>query len=188
MVQYHSNMIPNLAEMTRDLTGLLKRHIPEKNILWEEKHTQALQQIKNALLSKPVLAAPKFDRGFILACDATQFTVAGILQQTDDTGLEKKIGYFSRKLLPRQLSYSVTEKECLAVVLSILHWQQWVWGFPVEIRSDHSCLRYLSSAAKHQSRLARWHIILSNFNLTWTYRKASDHGNADGLSRIEMNE
>ena len=186
MIHYHANMIPNVADITRDLTELLKRNVPDKNIPWAAKHSYALQQIKNVLLSKPVLVAPKFDRGFILMCDATQFTIAGILSQADDNGVERNLGYYSRKLIPREINFSVIEKECLAVLASVIHWHQWIWGYPVQIRTDHSSLRYLSSAAKHNSRLARWHIILSNYNLTWSYRKSTAHGNADGLSRVEI--
>jgi hypothetical protein len=141
VTQYHSNMIPNLAEITRDLSELLKRNVPDKNFPWAAKHSYTLQQIKN-LLSKPVLAAPKFDRGFIFMCDPTQFTIVLILSRADDDPVERNIGYYSRKLIPREIKFSVIETECLAVLASVLHWHQWMWGYPVQERTDHSSLRY----------------------------------------------
>jgi len=187
-VQYYSHMIPNLAGITAPLTELIKRDQPDKNIRWNDRHSEALDKIKAILTSKPVLVAPKFDRGFILMTDATMSSVAGILSQKCDQGVERNIGYYSRKMIPRESNYSVIEKECLAILASVIHWKQWIYGYPVEIRTDHSSLRYLSSASKHNSRLARWNIILADYQLTWTYRKASNHGNADGLSRMEISE
>jgi hypothetical protein len=44
LVNYHSDMIPNLADITYCLTELLKRDQPDKNINWQPKHTVALEQ------------------------------------------------------------------------------------------------------------------------------------------------
>jgi hypothetical protein len=188
MVTYYKKFIPNLAQLTCCFTDLLKKGQPEKNIKWEPKHTEALQEIKRILTSKPVLVAPQYDRQFILSSDATNLTIAAILSQIDDQGCERNIAYYSRKLLPREINYSVVEKECLGVVAACTHWHTWIYGHKILVRTDHSSLRYLKTAAKHNSRLARWYILLSNYDMTWEYRKGSLHSNCDGLSRVEMND
>jgi RNase H-like domain found in reverse transcriptase len=45
--------------------------------------------------------------------DATQYTIARILAQKGDEGVERNVAYFSRKILPNEVNYSVIEKEAL---------------------------------------------------------------------------
>lgn len=71
LINYHSDMIPNLAEITCSLTELLKRDQPDKNIHWQQHHMQVLARIKEILTSRPVLVARRHDRDFIVASDAT---------------------------------------------------------------------------------------------------------------------
>jgi hypothetical protein len=119
LVNYHSQFIPNLAEITCCLTNLLKRGEPEKNIKWQQKHSDALETIKRIMTSKPVLIAPRHDKDFIIMTDAMNTAVSGILAQADDQGCERNVAYYSRKLLPREINFSTIEKECLAVVATI---------------------------------------------------------------------
>lgn len=186
-INYHHNMIPKLAELTYPLTQLLKRNAPEK-VMWQKEHTEALERIKNILISKPILVAPKHDRDFIIMADASDKTIAAILAQKDDQGVERNVAYFSRKLLPRQINYGITQKECYAIAAAVIHWHQYIYGHKILVRTDHSSLRFLNTAAKHNAMLARWRILLSNYEITFEYIRGNLHSNADGLSRIEMND
>jgi len=50
--------------------------------------------------------------------DATDKTVAGVLEQEDDQGIQRNIAYLHRKLLPNKRNYSVLEKEALGILAS----------------------------------------------------------------------
>jgi hypothetical protein len=145
-----------------------------------------LNQVKEILTSKPILVAPQHDKDYILMTDATDKTIASVLAQKDDAGLERNVAYFSRKLLPRECNYSVLEKEGLAVLASCLKFHDWIYGHRVLVRTDHRALEFLDSVATHNSRIARWKVILANYDIKTEYRRAKDHGNCDGLSRIEI--
>ncbi len=140
--------------------------------------------------NKPILVAPKHDRDYIIMSDATDHTIAGILAQKADDGSERNVAYFSRKLLPNEVNYSVLEKEALGlgILACCLKWHDWIYGHKVIARTDHRALAFLESPAQHNSRIARWKVILSNYQLTTEYRRGADHGNCDGLSRVEFNE
>jgi RNase H-like domain found in reverse transcriptase len=84
-----------------------------------------LERITTISMLKPVLVAPKHDRDFIIMCDATNFSVAAILAQKDDRGVERNVAYYSRKLLPREQNCFVIEKQCLAIMASCLHWHNY---------------------------------------------------------------
>ena len=123
--------------------------------------------------------------------DVTDRTIAGILAQRADDGSEHNVAYFSRKLLPNEVNYSVLEKEALGILACCLKWHDWIYGHKVIARTDHRALAFLESTAQHNSRIARWKVILSNYHnyqLTTEYRRGSDHGNCDGLSRVEFHE
>ena len=188
MLNYHRTMIPSFAEITLCFTELLKKNQPERNIRWQQKHTDALEKIKQILTSKPILVPPKHDREYIIMADATQYTIAGILAQKDDDGVERNVAYFSRKLLPNEVNYSVLEKEALGILASCLKWHDWIYGHRVVARTDHRALAFLDSTAQHNARIARWKIILSNYDITTEYRKGANHGNCDALSRIEFSQ
>ena len=185
---YHRNMVKNFSELSYPLLELLRRDQPDRNIKWEKRHSDAVEEIKRVLLSKPVLFAPKHDRDYIIMSDATDRTIAGILAQKGDDGLEHNVAYFSRKLLPHEVNYSVLEKEALGILNSCLKWHEWVYGKRILARTDHRALAFLESTAQNNARIARWKIILSNYQITTEYRRGSEHGNCDGLSRIEIND
>jgi hypothetical protein len=171
------------------LTELLKKAEPDRNINWRPCHSQALEQIKQILTSKPVLVPPIFDgREFILMTDYAQnnHSVAGVLAQKDDFGVERNISYFSRKLLPRERSYSVLEGEMLGILTGCLKFHDIIYGYRIIARTDHQSLQYLETLSRHNARVARWKIILANYDIKTEYRKGTQHGNCDALSRIEM--
>jgi hypothetical protein len=85
---YHRAMVPKFAEITYPLTELPKKNQPERNIKWEQKHSDAVQQIKQILTSKPILIAPNHNRDYIIMCHATEKTIAGILAQKGEDGIE----------------------------------------------------------------------------------------------------
>jgi hypothetical protein len=186
LLGYHRHFIPSFAELTYDFTELLKKGQPETNIKWGNRHTEALEKVKLILTSKPVLVAPRHDKDYIIMSDATDKTIASVLVQEDDQGIQRNVAYLSRKLLPNERNYSVLEKEALGILASCLKWHQWIYGHKILALTDHRALEFLESTAQHNSRIARWKIILSNYNLQTRYRKGSEHINCDSLSRIEI--
>jgi RNase H-like domain found in reverse transcriptase len=183
---YHRQFIPNFAELTYDLTKLLKKSEPDKNIRWESVHTDALERVKTILTSNSVLVPPRHDQGYIIASDATDRTIASILMQEDDNGVHRNVAYFSKKLLPNQQNWSVMEKEAYGILASVIKWHNYVYGHKIVAITDHRALEFLDSVAKHNSRIARWKIIFNNYEITTRYRRGQDHINCDALSRIEI--
>lgn len=185
---YHRHFVPSFAELTYEFTELLRKDQPEKGIRWEQRHTEALEKVKRILTSNPILVPPRHDRDYIIMSDATDKTVASVLVQEDDDGTQRNVAYFSRKLLSNEQNWSVLEKEAYGILLSVLKWHQWVYGHKILALTDHRALEFLDSTAQHNSRIARWKVILSNYTIETRYRRGVDHVNCDALSRIEMPE
>lgn len=83
--------------------------------------------------------------------------------------------YVSRKLLPRETRYTVTEREALAVVWALTKLYRYLYGRHFEIMSDHEALSLLNSSKLSVSpRVIRWQLFLQTFDCgrdeEWTGR------------------
>jgi peroxiredoxin len=67
------------------------------------------------------------------------------LIQEENNGVDHPVCYFSKKFNEHQKSYSTTEKECLALILAIQHFEVYLTSskLPVVVFSDHNPLTFL---------------------------------------------
>ena len=136
------------------------------------------------LCSAPILAKPHFDKPFILDTDASQCAVGAILSQIGCDEQEHPIFYYSRVLTPAEKNYSVTEKECLAMVTAVSKFRAYILGNRTTIRTDHAPIMGLLWGADLTGRCVRWQCLLSEYELILQTRSGKTHQNADGLSRM----
>ena len=79
----------------------------------------------------------------------------------------------SRKLIPAELNYTTTEKECLAVIHALKIWRYHLEGQTAEhftIVTDQKPLVHLPKQPTLSRRIARWSEYLESFTFTWQYR------------------
>ena len=138
---------------------------------WTSKCQDLFEELKSALMSHPVLWSPDFNRHFILQTDASDVGVGAVLSQLDDAGNDHPIAYYSRKLLPREKNYSTIEKECLAIKVSVEHFQAYLVGRRFTIQTDHRALQWLNEVKDRNSRLVRWSLALQLFSFRVEHRK-----------------
>ena len=142
-----------------------------------------LQYSKTKLTTPPVLAFPQFQTPFIVATDASDHAIGGVLSQIQD-GQEKVIAYWSRQLQKPERNYSTIEREALAVVSAVKEFYPYLYGFQFKLLTDHNPLTSLKGLKDTGGRLARWLLYLQQFNFTFEYKSGASHSNADTLSRI----
>ena len=97
----------------------------------------------------------------------------------------KTVAYYSKGLTKAEKNYSTTELECLAVVSAVKHFAFYLESLPFKIITDHRSLVYLDKMKNSTSRLTRWALTLQPFVYKIVHRAGSNHGNADGLSRMQ---
>jgi hypothetical protein len=105
-----------LAEILKPISDMLKK---DAKIKWDSKSCLAFQWVKDALVSAPVLASPKYDRDFIVFSFASQYTIAAVLLQKNDEGYEQPISFFSRALRDAEVRYDILEKQAYALVKAL---------------------------------------------------------------------
>ena len=183
---YYRKFIPNYATVAASLTDLTRRSAPN-NVGWDDDCDRAFKKLKELLCTSPVLRNPDFTQPFVLQTDASDRGVGAVLSQKDGDGEEHPVGYFSKKLLPREERYSTVEKECLAIKLAIQAFRVYLLGRKFTIQTDHRSLEWLHRLKENNARLTRWSLALQPYNFVVEHRAGIKNGNADALSRVATN-
>lgn len=183
LVSYYRRFIPDLAKLAKPLTSLLKK---DTVFSWENEHQLAFESLKGKLISAPILAYPDFTQPFLLTCDASNYAISAILSQ-GPIGQDRPIAYASRTLNKAECNYSVTEKECLAIIFGTKTFRPYLYGHKFTIITDHRPLKWLFNCKDPGSKLVRWRLKLEEFDYDVIYKRGRINSNADTLSRYPVN-
>ncbi|PAA58275.1 hypothetical protein BOX15_Mlig005277g1 [Macrostomum lignano] len=184
MTSYYRRFVreyANIAEPLRRLT------LPTP-FEWTPEAEAAFNQLKQALLSAPILAFPDMSESgseFILDTDASDCAIGAVLSQVQASE-ERVIAYASRALSRAERNYCVTRRELLAVVEFVKKFRSYLLPRAFTVRVDHQALTYLLAFKEPEGQLARWLQLLDEFNFKVVFRRGRQHGNADALSRREQ--
>ncbi|UYV70790.1 K02A2.6-like [Cordylochernes scorpioides] len=163
LCSYYRRFVPGFSNIARPLHRLTESGRP---FSWTIDCERAMDKLKQALSSPPMLAYPDPGEPFILDTDASNTGIGAVLSQTQD-GVERVIAYF----------------KLLAIVKSIEHFHHYLYGQKFLLRTDHAALRWLLNFKSPEGQLARWIQRLQEYDMEIQHRKGKSHGNADALSR-----
>lgn len=182
MAGYYRCFCRNFSSVAVPLTALLS---PSNSFSWTLECQIAFDNIKALLCSEPVLSAPNFDTPFKLEVDASEAGAGAVLLQEDSDGIDHPVCYFAKKFSKCQRNYSTIEKEALALLLALQHFEVYVGSsiLPVVVFTDHNPLTFISRMCNQNQRLMRWSLIFQNYNLEIKYKRGVDNIVADALSR-----
>ena len=182
LTNYYKKFIAGYSKICSPLFDLLKKGTP---FVWSEDCEKALNTLKQAMTSAPILAFPDMNRGFILTCDASRSGLGYILGQEDVNKKERVIEFGGRALHGSEKNYTVSELECLAIVEGVKAYKAYLsTGIAFTIVTDHKALTCLNSLNNSPNgRLARWALFLQGFRYKVIYRKGEEN-TADALSRL----
>ena len=179
LANYYRKFVKDFAKIAGPLHDLTKKGL---KFQWSDAYQSAFETLKEALTQAPILAYPDFTLEFTLATDAGDDGLGYVLGQVQN-GREVVIAYGGRKLLPAEKNYSVTEREALAVVAGIKHYQHYLYGAHFKVLTDHSAVRWLMSLKMPCGILERWALLLQQYDFEIIHRAGVSNGNADALPR-----
>ena len=182
MAGYYRKFCPKFSTIAEPLTRLLSKKV---KFVWTQECQDSFDKIKAMLGSAPVLSAPRFDLPFKLAVDASDVAAGAVLLQEHES-VEHPVCYFSKKFTECQRNYSTVEKECLALVLALQHFDVYLSCSyrPIHVFSDHNPLVFINRVKNKNHRLLRWSLLLQQYNLNVQHIRGKDNVIADCLSRI----
>jgi hypothetical protein len=182
MVGYYRKFCPNFSEVAFPMTNLLRKG---SKFVWDGACQRAFDGLKAVLSTSPVLVAPNQEKDYILTTDASDVGAGAVLQQEGEDGILYPVGYYSRKFNVHQQRYSTVEKEALALVLAITHFEVYLCTTrTITVYTDHNPLVFISRMKDKNQKILRWSIFLQQFNLDIKHISGRDNVIADALSRV----
>ena len=202
---YYSAYIHDYASLVHRLQDKLK--VPRADgkkgskvkITWIDEDEAAFQETKKRLCDKLSLQHVNPDKPFVLRCDASGYAIGATLEQLYDSnetptaqdaieGRTVPVAFLSRKLTGSQRNWIPRGQETYAIILALQKWETWIGFQPVLVLTDHKSIEswtkeVLDTPCGPVGRRARWHQILSKYDLSVGYCPGKDNCQADILSR-----
>jgi len=177
MATFLARYCPNFSQVTAPLRQLLAEN---NEFLWDVRHTEALDKLKQLLTHSPVLRyfSPALET--IVQCDASSFGISAVLMQ-DGAVVE----YASRALTEGETNWAQIEKELLSIQFGCERFHTYLYARHFKCQTDHRPLlaihkKALGAAPK---RLQRMLMRLQQYDVELEFVPGSQLILADTLSR-----
>jgi hypothetical protein len=176
---WFARFIPDYASICQPLTKLIRKG---QAWTWGAEQIEAIQILQHLITTAPVMRHFNADLPTEVFTDASDYGIGGWIAQRHYDGWHP-VTYWSRKLTPAELNYTVHEKELLALVDMIDHHKHWLMGLNFTILTDHKSIEFLQTQPKLNRRQVRWVIALQEYDMTIKYFPGDQNTVADILSR-----
>ena len=183
LTQYLSKFLPHLSDLTKPLRELTQKDVAW---VWDHPQQQALDALKEAVTSTPVLRYYNLKEEVTVQCDASQSGLGAALMQNG-----QPVAYASRALTSAETRYAQIEKELLAIVFACNRFEMYIYGRDdVHVETDHQPLELIVQKPLNNApkRLQRMLLQLQKYSLTVKYKKGKELFLADTLSRAYLPE
>lgn len=186
LVGYFRKFIRGFATVANPLNKLLKKDV---QFVWGQEQEDAFNMLKDRLVNRPILAIYDPNAETELHTDASKIGIGGILmQRSGKDGPFQPVAYYSRQNSPEERNFHAYELETLAVVCSLKKFRIYLLGRPFKIVTDCNALRSTFSKRDLIPRVARWWLLLQEFQCSIEYRPGVKMAHVDALSRNPIHD
>ncbi|XP_038996868.1 uncharacterized protein LOC120121584, partial [Hibiscus syriacus] len=169
-LNYIARFISQLTEKCDPIFRLLRKQNPGE---WDDSCQECFDRIKSYLITAPVLMPPIPNKPLILYLTVFEKSMGCVLAQHDETGRrERAIYYLSKKFTDCETRYSSIEKLCCALVWTTKRLRQYLLYHTTWLISRLDPLKYLMESTALTGRMARWQMLLSEFDIVYMNQKS----------------
>ena len=183
VINFLCRFVPHVQERLRPLNDLLKK---DTAWIWTSQQQQALDDVKAAVTSAPVLAFYDPARPTVVSADASSFGIGGCILQKHGS-VFKPVAFCSRSLTDTETRWAQIEKELLAATWTCEKMHMFLSGLPsFELHLDHKPLIPLintKNLVDAPIRCQRMLMRLMRYNATAVFVPGKQHLVPDFLSR-----
>ena len=131
---YYRRFVEGFSKIAASLTELTRKN---QKFVWSDKCENNFQELKQRLITTPILRLPSDQEKFFIYCDASHQGLGCVLMQS-----ERVIAYASCQLKEYEKKYPTHDLELAAVVFALRIWRHYLYGEKCEIYTDHKSLKY----------------------------------------------
>jgi len=172
---YYRRFIEGFSKIVAPLTHLTRKDQP---FAWTDRCEESFRELKQRLMSAPVLVIPDVSKPFEVYCDASHQGLGCVLMQK-----RKVVAYASRQLKVHEKNYPTHDLELAAVVFALKIWRHYLYGAQFCVFRDHKNLKYLFDQKELNMRQRRWIEFLKEYDFELLYHPGKANVVADTLSR-----
>ena len=152
LTSYYRRFIDGYSRLAKPLYQLTKKDV---RCQWSAECQQAFEDLKDKLVTAPVLVYPNFERPFVLETDASHDGLGAVLVQRQTDGTTRPIAYASCTLQGPETRYSSSELEALGVVWAMRPFHHYLYGHKCLVLTDNIALKSLLATPHPLRKLAR---------------------------------
>ena len=137
----------------------------------DDQCQQAFERIREYFLSPPVWVPPILGRPLLLYLSVLDVSLGCMLAQLDDFDRERAIYYMSKRMLEYETRYIMIEHFFLALVWATRRLRHYMTEYSVQLVSRLDPLRYMFDIPVLTSKLMRWLVLLTEFDIQYVTLK-----------------
>jgi hypothetical protein len=144
LVQYYRDMWRRQSHILSPLTEVSSGP-KNKKLVWNDEQKSAFLELKRMVSKETLLNYPDWSNPFDIHTDASDKQLGAVISQDG-----KLIAFFSRQLSKAQRNYTTTEKELLSIVECLKQFRGILFGYKINVFSDHKNLVYAATVSESQ--------------------------------------
>ncbi|KAA0054634.1 pol protein [Cucumis melo var. makuwa] len=172
---YYRRFVEDFSRIASPLTQLTRKGTP---FVWSPACESSFQELKQKLVTAPVLTVPDGSGNFVIYSDASKKGLGCVLMQQG-----KVVAYASRQLKIHEQNYPTHDLELAAVVFALKIWRHYLYGEKIQIYTDHKSLKYFFTQKELNMRQRRWLELVKDYDCEILYHPGKANVVADALSR-----
>ena len=172
---YYRKFVDGFSKIASPLTNLTRKNV---KFQWTDLCERSFMELKQKLISAPILAIPTNSGRFVVYSDASKCGLGCVLMQNG-----KVIAYASRQLKDYEKNYPTHDLELAAVVFALKIWRHYLYGERCEIYTDHKSLKYFFTQKELNMRQRKWLELVKDYDCVINYHPGKANVVADALSR-----
>jgi len=167
--------VKDFSKIAAPLTKLTRKG---EKYIWTEECTSAFEELKNKLISAPILKTPSGTGGIVVYSDASGKGFGCVLMHHGYV-----VAYASRQLKPHEKNYLTHDLELAAEVFALKIWRHYLLGDRVLIYTDHKSLKYIFTQKELNMRQRRWLELMEDYDIDLQYHPGKVNVVPDALSK-----